>query len=146
MTTFQTLSSFEPQTIQTSEKYSVEDDQKESSKENGDVSKLIEFDYIKSTSFRVVYADGVWGGLTPRGLIAMSFFSERHPIPKKLVHEITDEGTLGKESSRESRAGIIREVDVEVLMDLAMAKSFRSWLDEKIKVGENPINPGEDKK
>ena len=52
---------------------------------------------------------------------------------------------LGKESSRESKTGIIREVDVEVLMDLAMAKNFRDWLDDKIKIGEKQINSSQDK-
>ena len=62
----------------------------------------------------------------------MSFYSERAPIPKKLVHKVTSEGVLGNEISRESKAGLIREVDVEVIMDLDMARSFRDWMDEKI--------------
>ena len=93
---------------------------------------LFEFHYVKSNNFRVVFSDGVWGGTTPRGYITMSFFSERAPIPKKLIHKITPDGKLGEESTQESLHGIIREVDVEVLMDLDMAKSFRQWLDEKI--------------
>ena len=62
----------------------------------------------------------------------MSFYSERAPIPKKLVHKVTSEGVLGNEISRETKAGLIREVDVEVIMDLDMARSFRDWMDEKI--------------
>lgn len=100
---------------------------------NGDAGSKVDFHYIKANSFQVVFANGVWGGITPRGYIGMNFFSERFPIPKKLVHETKTDGTLGPETSRETKTGIIREVNVEVQMDLAVAKGFRSWLDEKIK-------------
>ncbi len=120
-------------------------DQTKPSKGNGGDNGHIEFQYIKANNFGVVHADGVWGGITPRGYISMSFFSERHPIPQKLVHEIED-GRIGKERSRETRAGIIREVNAEVLVDLTMAKSFRDWLDEKINHLEKRVEPVKDKK
>lgn len=91
----------------------------------------IDFYYIKSNSFRVVHGDGVWGGTTPRGYIAINFFSERSPIPQKLTHEITPTG-LGDETGREWREGIIREVEVEVLVDLDTAKSLIPWLEGHI--------------
>ena len=95
----------------------------------------IDFHYIKSNSFRVVHGDGVWGGTTPRGYIAMSFFSERSPIPTKLTHEVSPSG-LGEETDRESREGIIREVEVEVLVDLDTAKSLIPWLEGHIRALE----------
>ena len=95
--------------------------------------------YIKGTHFRVVFASGVYGGITPRGLIQMNFFSERNPIPRKTVHKI-ETGTLGAEivEEREIRDGFIREVEISALMDLPTAKSFRTWLDEKIAKLEEP--------
>ena len=104
--------------------------------------KDVEFHYIKSNTFRVVHADGVWGGPTPRGYITMAFYSERAPIPKRLVHEITSEGTLGRETSRDARAGIVREVDVEVMMDLDLAKGLLRWLEEKVTVLEKGNSQG----
>ena len=67
-----------------------------------------------------------FGEVLPREAILLSFYSERLPIPQKLVHEVTAEGRLGKETSRKTKEGLIREVDVEVLMDLDMSKSFRA--------------------
>ena len=96
-----------------------------------------DFHYIKSNGFRVVHADGVWGGPNLRGYITMSFFSERHPIPRRLTHEVKPDGKLGQEIDREIRDGTIREVEVEVMVDLAMAKSLNSWLAEKIQILEN---------
>ena len=96
----------------------------------------VDFHYIKSNGFRAVHADGVWGGATPRGYITMSFYSERHPIPRRLTHKIKPDETLGSEVDRDSREGFIREVEVEVMVDLAMAKALIPWLKEKISVLE----------
>ena len=97
----------------------------------------IDFHYIKSNGFRVVHADGVWGGATGRGYITMSFFSERHPIPRRLAYEIRPDGTLGQETDRDSKKGAVREVEVEVMVDLEMAKSLVSWINDKVKILEN---------
>ena len=96
----------------------------------------IAFHYIKSNFFRVVHADGAHGGITPRGLVEMNFFSERHPIPKKVVHTLLPTGQMGPEvrEERVERDGPVREVDVGVIMDLAAAKSLHAWLAEKIEV------------
>ena len=96
----------------------------------------VDFHYVKSGDFRVVHADGVWGGATFRGYITMSFFSERHPIPRKISREVNSGGTLGQEISRDSKEGVVRDVQVEVMMDLAMAKSMIPWLNEKIQILE----------
>ena len=92
----------------------------------------IDLHYIKANGFRVVHADGVWGGPTPRGYITMSFFSERAPIPRTISFELESQGTLGEETSRDTKGGLIREVDVEVVVDLRMAKSLVGWLNEKV--------------
>ena len=96
-------------------------------------SKL-KFDYIKSNVFRVIHADGVIGGPTPRLSIHMDFWSERFPIPQQTVHEVNPDGGLGEElkEERQSRKAIVREVEIGVVMDLDTAKSFREWLNDKI--------------
>ena len=61
------------------------------------------------------------------------FFSERYPIPRRLTYSVSD-GVVNQQdiTGRESRAGVIREVEVEVLVDLEMAKSLKAWLEEHI--------------
>lgn len=92
------------------------------------------FDYIKSGSFRVIHADGVIGGLTPRLDVHMDFWSERFPIPQQVTHLVNKDGTLGEEvkADRKSRKSIVREVEAGVVMDLETAKEFRDWLTERI--------------
>jgi len=94
----------------------------------------VRFDYIKGNLFRVIHADGVVGGVTPRLNIHMDVWSERLPIPKQVVHEVKPDGTLGEELKHErtTRDAIVREVEVGVVLDLALAKSIIQWLKEKV--------------
>ena len=105
-----------------------------------DPTNKIKFHYIKADSFRVIPASGVWGGVNTRGSIDMTFFTERAPIPKVVSHEITSEGQLGMEVDRKTKEGLVRDVQVSVLIDLPFAKSFRDWLDDKINELESRKN------
>ena len=99
--------------------------------------RTVEFHYIKSNGFRVVHTDGAWGGPTPHGYIAVTFYSERAPLPQLLVRELDSSGRLGKEVSRKSRNGYVREAEVQVMMDLRVAEGFVEWLQNKISAVQN---------
>jgi hypothetical protein len=95
----------------------------------------IEFDYIKSNQFRVITMDGAFGGLSPTGkVIHMALFNERRPIPKRTVHPLNEGDVLGKEdvSRRDTRKAFIREVEVDVALDLHAAINLQTWLTDKI--------------
>ncbi len=101
-------------------------------KTNLAVQDKISFDYIKSNQFRVIHVDGVHGGATPKGhAIQMAFFSERAPIPKRETYGLVG-GKLGERKEKVERDAIVREVEVEVIMDLETAKAITKWLGEKI--------------
>lgn len=95
----------------------------------------VKFDYLKSSSFRVLHADGIFGGITPQGLLQVAFFSERFPIPTQMAYEVTPEGKLGKEipELRVSRGALVRELDVSVLMNGEIAKALHTWLGDHLK-------------
>ncbi len=94
----------------------------------------LRFEYEKSAQFRTIFADGAIGGVTPRGYVHVAFYSERSPIPKVVVHELNETGTLGKEllDKREGRKGVFRELEVSVVMDEQAAVALHQWLNEKI--------------
>ncbi len=98
------------------------------------IPEKVRVEYVKCYYFRVVHVDGAHGGVSPRLGLFISFYSERFPIPKVLTHEISSSGALGEEvrAERETKTGIIREVEVGVTLDLAAAKSLASWLNEKV--------------
>lgn len=95
---------------------------------------VIVFEYIKSEFFRVIHTDGAIGGITPQGNIHFALFSERSAIPRLLVHEANPDGTLGKALPDRAvvRPGIIREMDIDVVMSLSTAESFAAWLGDRI--------------
>ncbi len=98
----------------------------------------LKVDYIKSNFFRVIHADGLFGGLTPRGNIQMEIWSERQPIPRQSSYRVIVEGdgspVLGDEvmDERQSREAFIREVEVGIVIDLELAKSMIDWLKTRV--------------
>jgi hypothetical protein len=100
----------------------------------------IQFHYIKSPDYREIACHGALGGPTPQKLIWMSLFSERFPIPRMVEYPIT--GELGQEvmfdeaaskpSSIETRAGVIRHVEMSAYLDIETAKRLHRWLGDQI--------------
>lgn len=87
--------------------------------------------YLKSSFSRVVHCDGAIGGITPRGLLHCSLFSERHAIPQVQVHAVEDK-RLGALKQSAGREGVVREMEVDVVFNLQTAKDLREWLDLRI--------------
>ena len=108
-----------------------------SSKQPGvDIEKKeISFELLKSNLFRVIHCDGIFGGVNPKGnQIRMTFFGERWPIPKKMVHRISDAGNLEEEikERREVKNSVVRELEAEIVMDLETAISVHEWLGNQL--------------
>lgn len=95
--------------------------------------KGVEIHYMKSNLFRVIHADGAVGALTPRGLVHMTLYSERTAIPKTAFRAISEDGqSLEPETQTETIGGVVRELEVDVLMDEAIVRSLRDWLNRRL--------------
>jgi hypothetical protein len=103
--------------------------------------KKVRYHLLKSNSFRTIYADGVFGGVTPRLNISATFFNERHPLPDQMVHAIKEDGTISDEirDERITRDGIVRELEANVIMDVEFAKVLADWLKTKIEFIEKTV-------
>lgn len=97
----------------------------------------VRFHYIKSNYFRVLHADGAFGGFTPQGNIFFSLYSERAALPDVTVQAM-EAHNLGKEllEHRQGSQGVTRELEVGVTMNLPVAKSLLEWLKERIEIAE----------
>lgn len=86
--------------------------------------ETINFDYLKGAEFRVLHADGAFAALTTQGGLAISFFSERQPIPRRVVHKLNPDGSIGDEiaEQRVVRDAMVRDVDVTITMNMEAAK------------------------
>jgi hypothetical protein len=108
-----------------------------SNKSEGQLPSSVTLNYIKSNYFRVIHADGAIGGFTPKGEMFVSLYSERPPLPDVTVQAV-ENGQLGPEiiEHRRGTEGILREVEVGVVMDVNVAKALVAWLTERIKVAD----------
>jgi hypothetical protein len=90
----------------------------------------VAFDYIKAHDFRVVWADGVVGGLTPQGHIHCALFAERQALPRRQVFKIeTGDGRMGRlgEEVLEkqiSRGSVVREMACDVFLSAQAAENL----------------------
>lgn len=95
----------------------------------------LSFHYIKSTCFRVIHVDGALGGPLPSGRgVHLGLYSERAAIPQQVTHEIDSKGHVGREipEQRLSRDGVVRELEVDAVMDVETAEAIRDWLSKNI--------------
>jgi len=103
--------------------------------ENAPVARApqsVRFFYIKGQHFRVVHMDGLIGGLTPRGMLHVSTYSERPAIPQTTEHDIGENGQLSGAIHQEGKVGIVRELDVDIIMSRTTAVELRDWLTDRI--------------
>jgi len=96
----------------------------------------VTFHYIKGNFFRVVHADGAIGGLTPNRGIFLSLFSERGAIPQVVEQTVNPDGTPGEEKTRVGKEGLVREVEVGVMMSGSAAKRIAEWLLKQVQILE----------
>ncbi len=93
----------------------------------------VETHYIKNHDFKTVEGSGIFGGLTNNGQININFFTDRAPIPKKIILEVDSvTGKIIQEVERDSKEGIIREVQFGVLLNIETARNIVDWLNQKI--------------
>lgn len=103
----------------------------------------LEFHYQKTSQYRVYHSDGAIGGPTPRGQFALSFFSERPPIPrigKRTVIAVQDgQATMGPEEPVDVIGGIVRQVEATVMMDLRAAQELYALFGEQLSLFERTV-------
>jgi len=94
--------------------------------------KTVKFHYIKNQTFHSLHADGAIGGVTPSGNIHIAFYNERMPIPTEIVQKLDEKGALGEIESKTTREAVVREMEVDVVMNIDVAKNLHKWLGVQI--------------
>jgi len=94
----------------------------------------VKFHLIKGNFFRVIHVDGAIGGITPSREIFVSLFSERGAIPQLIEQSVNADGSLGEEIKRSGREGIVREIEVGVMLNAQTAKRIAEWLAKQAEI------------
>ena len=92
----------------------------------------VTFHYLKGPDFRTIHVDGAIGGLTPSGHLHIAFYAERAPIPQTIRQAVNSDGSLGVELDRESKSGVVRQMETDIIVNEATAKNIKVWLDQKL--------------
>ena len=92
-----------------------------------DKMPTINITYTRNKNFVTTPASGVWGGITPHGLITAEFFLEKKDLPNKTTVEINDEGKVIRENAQESN-NMVRELMSNVILTPEVAKAVGEWL------------------
>ncbi len=97
----------------------------------------IQAKYTKTGALPVLHVDGMFGGLTPGSQLYVAFFSEHSQLPEAEILRREPEGDTYRAVAAESLQGVVREVGVEIIMTLPVARAFREWLNVRIKMAED---------
>jgi hypothetical protein len=99
----------------------------------------VEFNYVKSSYFRIIHVNGAFGGFSPDGNLFMAVFSERPALPDVTVQAVGSSGQLGTELLEQRKItekGIVRELEAGLAMDVRTARAIIQWLKERIDLAE----------
>lgn len=94
------------------------------------------FKYVFNYGYNPSYVNGAQGGFSPRGEMVINFYLERQPLPDAITHEITPEGSIGRETSvdpKDLASSMVRFIDTGVVMSYENAKVFHAWMGDKLR-------------
>jgi hypothetical protein len=97
-------------------------------------ASFVTFNHKKSGFFRVVHADGAWGGANAAGIVHMTFYSEHAAIPASVTYPIDKAGNMINTPTAAGDEGWQREMEVSVAMTVSAAVQVRATLDAFIKM------------
>lgn len=99
---------------------------------NKNEDKKIVFRYEKKADYKVIYANGIHGGISPRGEFKFDLFTEYSKFPDEVIHSKVPDG-IGPEIDRNPKnLPIIREAQVGIIMSVESAKSIARWIMQHI--------------
>ena len=89
--------------------------------------------YKYDDNYRVIPANGLYGGITPRGDLRIDFFVEYQDIPKQgeFAYEVQPDGSV-KEVQKSKRKQFVRTMQVGVMIPGNQVPSFAQWFQDKV--------------
>ena len=94
--------------------------------------KTVRFVYENANDYRVVYANGAQGGLSPQGEMIVNFFVEKPANPFDERRPLAEDGSVGEpipESATITEYQIVRSISTSVVMSLDCARRVKTWLE-----------------
>ena len=89
----------------------------------------IEWEYDKD--YRLVAANGMWGGITPRGDLRIEFFAESNSIPGEAVYLRNESGSYKETHKIPEKPTVVRKIQIAVMVPGPQVRSFAEWFKDK---------------
>ena len=96
------------------------------------VPSQVEFFFELDKDYRIVAANGVWGGITTRGQIHLDFFVEKQAIPDSVVNQVKEDGVIGEIISIRPQKKIVRRMQVGVILSEHEAGNLAEFLKSRL--------------
>ncbi len=85
--------------------------------------------FKKSPEYKTIPVTGVWGGITPQGLVCCDLVVERAETPESVMLEIDEQNGTAREVERQPKQGlVVRESMVGLVMQPEAARTIGAWL------------------
>jgi hypothetical protein len=101
---------------------------------------FVKLHHKKSGFFRVVHADGAWGGFNNIGIIHLTFYAEHPAIPTSVTYPVDKDGNSINNPTTEGDEGAHREMEISVALALPAAMQVRATLENFIKMAVEQMN------
>lgn len=82
--------------------------------------------------YRIVPANGAWGGISPRGDLLMHFFVEHTAVPEIEIKSLNEDGTLASKKIK-NEIEVVRDMQFGVMLTVEQANSLAYWILDKVK-------------
>ena len=94
----------------------------------------VKFLFRKAEDYKVIYANGAFGGITPRGDILFHFFFEHRDLPEEDEMKVEEGRIIQDEAKTINLADLkmIRDTKVGIIMSPNQAGSLAKWLESKV--------------
>ena len=102
----------------------------------------IVFHFVEDRDCRTYYANGAFGGVSPKGEIVVNFLVDHAPLPVLEANQVEADGAMGPQTRREERYGSAsdpesvlhaeRRVVARVVMHPGVAQSVAQWLSGQV--------------
>ena len=96
------------------------------------MSKEIKIYFSKAKDYKIIPANGAWGGISPEGSIIFDLFIEKNELPDYIELEINDGKGKAKEINKKKKK-IVRESQIGIVLKPDIAYSIGEWLIDKAK-------------
>jgi hypothetical protein len=100
---------------------------------NAEANKDITFKYVFPDDYNPKYVNGAYGGVSSKGEIIISFFLERHSIPRKASYELAGTELINEKLDPENKKSMfIRFIECGITLNETGAVEIYNFLGKHI--------------